>query len=139
MPTLKNPASDLATAITGQSLGGVTVTSGTNLFFRALHPIPIDSAIYLLNLGGPPPDPYVTTAREAIYEAVVQAVTYSAPGEDGYDIGRALVAGFMGYVQQLSVSGYVSVLCNQAQPNYLVDPDTQRHVFTLDVTMRYKA
>ena len=137
--TLKNPASDLAAAMTGQTVGGQDLVSGTNLFFRFLHPTPKDLAVYLLNTGGQAPDPYISPTASARFIANVQCLIYGPPGEDGFDLGQTLARGVVGYLQQASVSGYVRVTAIESQPTHLVDPETQRHIFTSNFTAEYVA
>lgn len=137
--TLKNPASDFASALTTQSVGGVTLTSGANLFFRYLHPTPLDLSVYLLNNGGEAPEAYLSTTDQAVFHAQVQALIYGAPGEDGFDQAETLARGVLGFMQQNVLSGYISVFALSSQPLHIIEPDTQRHIFSIDFEARYGA
>jgi hypothetical protein len=137
MPTLKNPASDLASALNGQTLGGVLLTAQDNLFYREHNPTPASLHVQLLNAGGAPPEPYLQGATpQAYFQSTVQCLVWGEPGEEGYDQAEALARGVMGYLQQLVPSGYVSIVAND-MPAFFEDRDTQRQVFSMNFTARY--
>jgi hypothetical protein len=138
--TLKNPASDLASALTGTSVGGVTLTTGTNLFATQHWPVPADLHVQLLNTGGPPADPYISPTASAYFRAQVQVLIYGTPGEDGFTAGETLARGVLGALQQARPSGYVSVTFGESQPTYVgPDPESMRHVWSLNATAAYVA
>lgn len=136
----KNPASDLAAVVTGQTLGGVALVSGQNLFFEQIHPMPFSTSVFFLNSGGLPPEPYLSPTASAYLRPTVQVLVYATPGEDGFAEGEALTRGLAGYLQQLTVSGYVSVVFNESQASYLgMDGDTQRHMWSWNCRAEYVA
>lgn len=138
--TLKNPASDLAAALTGNTVGGVALVSGTNLFFRQIHPVPMGLQVVLLNTGSFAPEPYLSPTASAYFRDSVQVLVYGMPGEDGFGDGETLARGLAGELQQRAVSGYVSVTLVSGPFNYVgQDPDTQRHIWSLNVNMTYTA
>lgn len=141
MPTLKNCAADLATVLTGNTIGGLALVSGQNLFSKRLHPIPFSTAVFLLNSGGEPPQPYLQTTRKAFYNGRVQILVYSGPGVNQFDAGETLARGLAGYLHQLTtVSGYVAIYVRESSPNYLgEDKETQRHMWSLNVDAQYTA
>jgi hypothetical protein len=138
MPTLKNPASDLASSLNGQTLGGVVLTAQDNLFYRNHEPTPASLHVQLLNAGGAPPEPYLQGATpQAYFQATVQCLVWGCLGEEGYDQADALARAVLGYLQQSIPSGYVSILANDSQPTFFEDRDTQRQVFSINFTARY--
>lgn len=137
MPTLKNPASDLASELNGQTLGGVALTLQDNLFFRAHHPAPASLHVQLLNASGLAPQPYLQGATpQAYFQTTVQLLVWGEPGEDAYDQADALARAVVGFLQQRAVSGYVSIVAND-MPAYFSDPETQRSVFTTNLSAKY--
>ena len=138
--TPKTPASDLAAAMTGESVGGVSLTSGTNLFFRRLHPDPLTMAVYLIDSGGEAPSAYVHgTTAEATFRARVVSTVYGPPGEDGFELGESLARGVHGFFHQQAISGYIAVYALEGGPSHNVDVATQRHVFTSSFEAVYNA
>ncbi len=137
---LKNVASDLAAALTGQTVGGVALTSGSNLFFRQMHPMPQGEVVQLLNAGGPPPQPYLSPTASSFYRANVMCLVFGMPGEDGYTAGEALARGVAGYLHQLVPSGYITILCRDSSPQQLpIDPESQRHAWSIAIEALYIA
>ena len=140
--TLKNPASDIVTALSGQSIGGETLTSGENLMFRPVHPLPFSLGVLVLNTGGPAPEALVTPTPNAIMRAGVQVLVYADAGPDGFDQGEAVARGVLGFLQQIgsTLTGYITVMCGSSQPAYLgPEPGTDRHSWSLNFEAMYKA
>lgn len=138
--TLKNPASDLAVALNGQTVGGVALVSGENLFWRQMHPMPMGMVVQLLNTGGPPPEPYLSSTASSMYRSNVQALVFGMPGEDGFTAGEALARGVAGYLHQLIPSGYITILARDGAPVELpLDPDSQRHSWGIALEALYIA
>src|SRR5574343_1374723 len=109
--TLKNAASDLAAALNGQTVGGVALVSGQNLFWRANHPDGWSLSVQLRNTGGQAPEPYINgSSPQAVFRAGVQVLVYGVPGEDGFDAAETLARGVLGFLQQATVSGYVQIM-----------------------------
>jgi hypothetical protein len=138
--TLKNPAADLAAALAGQTVGGVGLVVGENLFYHLVHPMPMGLVVRLLNTGGPPPVPYLSPTSSSFYAATVQCLVYGMPGDDGFASGEELARGVAGFLHQLIPSGYVTVFVRDAQPVLLPpDGDTQRHAWSLNFEVQYVA
>jgi hypothetical protein len=133
---IKDCASDLASALNGQTLGGVALVTDANLFDGQIHPLP-SLAVFCLNTEGGAPVPYLAPTASAVLEGGVQVIVRSLAGNEGYALGAALARGVLGYLQQLVPSGYVSVLAVSSAPGHAVDPDTQQNVFSLNFRARY--
>lgn len=138
---LRNPASDLAAALTGNTVGGVALTTGTNLFKTMIHPMPWSLCVQLLNTGGTAPQPYIAgSTPESYFRSNVQVLVYGTPGEDGFEAGETLARGVIGQLMQTVPTGYVSVFAVESQPSYVgADPETQRHVWSFNLRAEYKA
>jgi hypothetical protein len=137
---LKNPASDMATALDGETVGGVQLTTGQNLFYRMVHPMPMGLVVSLLNSGGDAPEPYFASTPSAFFRATVQALIYGMPGEDGFVDGEALARGLIEELHQQPLSGYVAVYARDSQPAFLgADPETQRWQWSVNFELQYTA
>jgi hypothetical protein len=138
--TIKNAAADLLTALAGQTLAGVLLTEDDNLFKRAIYPVPMGLVAVLRNSGGTAPVPYLNPTASAYFAPTVQCLVYGMPGADGYDSAEALARAVLGYLHQGSVTGYVSVFARDSQPTYVgLDEDTERHVFSINLEVQYRA
>jgi hypothetical protein len=139
--TLKNCASDMANSITGQSIGGETLTLGTNLFIRRIHPQAWSLSVVLLNIGGRAPEGFISTTRSATFYGGVQCVVYAGPGEDGFATGEGVARGLLGYFQQIgsSLSGYLTVLASESSPIPAYDSETDRHFWSINLEASYTA
>jgi len=136
--TIKDPAGDLGTALNAQTVGGVALATGINLFTRQIHPMPMSLVVSLLNTGGSTPEPYLSPTASAYFRPAVQVLVYGTPGEDGFVAGEALSRGVLGQLQQATVSGYVSIRFQESQPTYVgPDPETMRHVWSMNLAAEY--
>lgn len=133
---IKDCASDIAAALSGQTLGGVALLEGTNLFDGQIHPLP-SLAVFCLNAGGYAPVPYLNPTASAVLEGAVQVLVRSVAGGEGYTLGAALARGVLGYLQQLVPSGYVSILAVDSSPAHTVDPDSEQNLFSMNFRARY--
>jgi hypothetical protein len=113
---LKDPAADLCTLLDGQTLGGVLLTSGSNLF-SAGRTEGTRPAVYLLNVGGDSPINFLNGNREALYTPQVQVLVEGV--EDAWATAEALARAVFGALHLATVAGYVGVFCRDAQPAYL--------------------
>ncbi len=139
MPTLKNCASDMASALAGQTVGSVTLAASDNLFYRRVHPMPQGLVVQLLNVAGPSPMPFLGTGT-SLYKGAVQCTIYGSPGEDGFAQGEALARGVAGYLHQLIPTGYISVFVRDGSPiNQEPDPESQRHRWLVNIEAQYVA
>jgi len=137
--TLKNLASDLASALDGQTVGGVVLTSGTNLFYTWRPPQMQGLTVQVFNDDARRPEPYLSPTAAAMFYARAQILVRSPPGEDGFTQGETLARGLIAFLQQRSVSGYVSITSQNSAPLYATGPDeaSQRHVFSCNVEASY--
>lgn len=134
--TLKESATDLAAALTGNTVGGIALVTGRNLF--AAPPAPLQSAAVFLTEDGGVVEPYIGTGT-ALFKAWVEVSIYGVAGQPGFIQGQALSKGVLGFLQQRSVTGYVSVVSLDGAPNY-VEPDPDgRHRWTFRVETVYSA
>jgi hypothetical protein len=139
--TIKNPASDLATELSGQTLGGVTLASTENLFFRPSVPVPMATCLYLLNTGGLAPEPFAGTTAHGVFHPTVQALIYSTPGDDGYDEGETFANAVFAAIQQIgtTLNNYLTAMSDTSGPMYLgQDEDTQRNTWSMNFTLTYQ-
>lgn len=137
--TLKNPATDVAALLAGQTLAGVLLTSGETLFGYRLHPVPQGLVVQVLNAGGAAPEPYVRgTSPAAFLRPVVQIITYAMPGADGMRDGEALAIAVAGALQQTALSGYVSLVAQQAGPTLVTAEKVNRPMWSQNFEAWYR-
>lgn len=138
--TLKNCASDVVTALNGQTLGGVALATGNNLFaYPTPYPLS-DLVVEVVNPGGGEMAPYIGSTDKALATSPVQVLIHSSPGADGFSQGETLGRAVLGYLQQNVLSGYVTVLSREASPTWLgMDPETQRNSWSINLEAIYDA
>lgn len=137
---LKNPASDLVEYLHLRTVAGTVLTAGTNLFLgrgKSTDASPSPS-VHVLNTGGQAPEPYISgTSREAYYRPTVQVMVRA--DVDCEEDGETFARGVMAELQQLALTGYVSVLCREAQPYPIGLDDGGRPMWSMNVEAQYKA
>lgn len=138
MATLKNPASDMAAALTGQTLGGVALTSGTNLFANEVPPN-LTMAVSLLNGAGEKPQPYIAGSTDSIFRALVTGYVRGVGGGVGYSNSETLARAVLGYMHLKTVSGYVSVEAEHTHPDYMGPDEQGRPQWTFLLRCTYTA
>lgn len=139
MSVLKNPASDLATYLAGKTVGGVALVQATNLFvgkMRGNDTTPSPS-VWLLNTGGPPPEPYLGGSRQGFYRAQVQILVRGPAGD--MQTGEQIARDVFELVAQLQLTGYVSTFAQSAQPIWLLEDNAQHDVWVTNVECQYVA
>jgi hypothetical protein len=138
--TLINPATAVIAVLNGTTVGGVALVTGTNLFAKQVTPLPYQSLVVALNTGGYAPEPYITPTSKAYMKSRVQLLIYGDPGSNGFDAGEALAFGLVGAVQQsLTVAGAVRCVFEESAPTYVgADPESSRHVWSLNLQVEYK-
>ena len=94
---MRNPASDVAELLNGKDAGGSRSRLATNLFkgFVRRADATTSPAVFVANTGGPPPEPYVSGARQSTVRATVQVMVRGAVNEfqAGETVARASGAG----------------------------------------------
>lgn len=133
---LPNPALSLANHLNGKTLGGVTLTLGLNLYVGEMRPddhTPSPS-VYLLNTGGPAPEPFLGGNRLAYRRPTVQILVRGAPAD--MSAGETLARGVHSEIDLMTLSGYVGVFVRESQPFFLGDDTANRGVWTLNVEAR---
>lgn len=148
----QHPAHDLATALAvGSSVtllsppgGSVTVGYGAGAAnivrgpARDTDELVANQLINVLPTGGPPPMPFMGAAtNENLYAARVQVVVRSKAEQ--YESGEALARAVRAKLHLVVISGYVSVMAQESEPNYLGVDDRGLHRFSVNFMMTYKA
>lgn len=146
------PAQDLATALAaGGSIAlpsppGGTVTVGYNgapnniTAGPAKEPdeVVANQHINVLQTGGPPPMPLMGSAPNAnIYQARVQVTVRSKV--DSFGPGEALARGVRDKLHLVVIAGYIDVLCQESEPNYLGVDERGLHRWSVNFLVRWRA
>ena len=134
--TFKDVASDVVTLLSGQTLGSVTLTSGTNLFADFQYPFP-SMSVHVLGQPGGKPQPFIHSTDAALMSPGVDVLVYGPAGNAGHDAAETLMLAVMGYLQQSVPSGYISCLCSESYPRQSIEPDTGRVLLTATFELRY--
>jgi len=134
--TFNDPATAIVTLLSAQTLGGVTLTSGTNLFADFVYPFPTLS-VHCLGQPGGKPQPFISSTDAALMSPNVDVLVYGYPGNAGHDAAETLMLAVMGYLQQSIPSGYISCLCSESYPRQTIEPETGRVLFTATFELRY--
>lgn len=133
--TFRDLAADIVSALTTQTVGGVVLTSGTNLFSTTTaYPTP-SMSVMILNTGGPAPEPYINPTAGAVTHPTAQVLIHCQPGKPGYAAGLALMLAVMGKLQQTKPTGYISLLARESGPVYAEDVDG-RGIFSANFEAR---
>lgn len=141
---LLNCASELASWIDGSTLAGVDMALDENVFCTQFTPLPYGNTVVFLNSGGLPPEPYMHVSNlspAAYFKASVQVLVYGNPNNEGFAAGEALAREVLDAVAfDNAPSSFVTVRPQESQPTYIgVDPETQRHIFSMNLQCEYKA
>lgn len=140
---LRDPAADVQAFLAGKVLSGVTLAtsgSGLNLFRGPLRPHTStpSPAVFVLNLGGPPPSPLLGGTRQAIIESLVAVFIRGPAG--AWDQGEALALAVLGELQLRVTAGYIDWQVREAHPVPLEVEDAGQHpLWQLTVRCRYQA
>jgi hypothetical protein len=116
---IRDPAADLCALFEGETLGGVTFVSGANLFSSGRQEPATKPAVYMMNVGGASPLPFLGGNREAMYSPSVQVLIEGI--EDDWSGGESLAREVYAALQLADVPDYLGVLCRDSQPVYLGD------------------
>lgn len=147
-----DPSHDLATAlgaggsITLPNPPGGTVTVGYNISpnnivkgpSRDTDSIVGDQLVNVLATGGPPPMPLMGAAPNLnIYQARVQVTVRSKVEQ--FAAGEALARGCRDKLHLVVLAGYIDVLAQESEPNYLGVDDRGTHRWSLNFLVRWEA
>lgn len=138
MADLKNAAADLVAALGGQTVGGVELVAGTNLFATHMRNVEVTTspAVFLFNSGGGAPELQLGGHRTAIYKPVVQV---SVRGPAGDDVsGETLARGVLAFLAQLVPAGYIGVFAQASAPSPVGEDSSQHQVWSFYVEARYQ-
>lgn len=125
---LLNPASVIVTALNGQTVESVLLASGTNLFAGELLPEPSARVVFVLNTGGPAPEPIMASGN--IRRSRVQLLVRGAPGK--LEEGEAFARGLLEWLHRRELAGFFSCLAGESQPVYLGRDEQQRPGWSLN-------
>jgi len=119
------------------SIGGAVAAKGTNLFHGPESP-PVGSlipqnAVFIIATGGPAAQPYLGISQD-YREVFVQVTVRDKTHSQGLATARACYAA----LHRASLSGYVSVLAQQAEPVYNGMSNLGHHVWTLNLACAFK-
>lgn len=132
------PPLAIANLLNGQTVGGVALVLGTNLFAGPERPksqgIP-SQAVFCCEYGGPPPSPYLGQDQDD-RSFVVQVIFRGKPGD--LNGARALANGGFPLLQRAVSAGYIDVRCNESGPHYLGRTPTDEPRFSLNTTLRFQ-
>lgn len=132
---LKNCASDLATYLGGNTISGLALVKGRNVF--AAPPSPMASAcVFLVNDGGEI-EPLISTTPSALVRAGVRMTVLGTPGTPGFTAGEALAREAMLFLHQKIPSGYVGVRSLDGAPQYLGTDSDGRHQWEASLSAWY--
>lgn len=119
MGALPDPASDLGDYLNGLavSAAGVTLALGTNLFkgpTRMFKRSPATTAVFIMNTGGPAPEPYLNGGRKSWARPTVQVVIRGATSDfaNGEIVARAVYEA----LHQQSIGSYTAIFARDSQP-----------------------
>lgn len=130
-----NPDVDVAGELNTQ-LG--TLTLGTNLFIGKLPEkgdnIP-STCVGCLLTGGELPLPYAGGGTTAEVRSGVQVIVRGA--NDGYEAGRTLAKSIYDTLNFAidTMTTYIEVRCDQAEPIYLGQDSARHHLWSINVTL----
>lgn len=121
-------------------LATVSACSGRTFCGPAQDPrsdIPAE-AVFVLQTGGMQPLGYMDSSDKDFRPVRIQARIRSAPHD--YPGGKTLALAVQGALQRafLGSPGYVSVLCEQASPNYWGRDDKEHHDWSVNAVVRVK-
>lgn len=132
---------DIPAYLTGQTVGTLTMTSGTNLF--AGHPdddadagIP-DIAVFCRVEGGNPPSPYFGGASADDWNMVTLAI-YVRWTKAGRGAGRAAAEALNKLMHKGAVSGYTMVMAMQSSPLELEKDGKERHTWKMSYRVEWR-
>jgi hypothetical protein len=137
-PAVRDAAADIQAFLAGRILSGVSLELGRNLFRGPVRPHPSSTspAVFVLNLGGSAPAPFLGGGRKALAEALVAVFVRGGPGE--WAKGEALARAVLGDVQLRAPAGYVDWLVQEAHPVSLEVEDAGQHpLWQFTVQARY--
>lgn len=139
MAILPDPAVDLRGLLHGRTVAGVLLQAGANLFSgRRITPdLTPAVGVFLLNTGGPPPLPYMSSTRTSYFTGSVQVVV-RGPANDVL-AGEQLARGVLELLHLATVTGYVQVLARDSQPALLLVDSAGRGVWGTNVDCEFVA
>jgi hypothetical protein len=131
-----------ATALAAQYVTAGHGTLNTNLFDRPEHVVdaqsPLGNAfkavngIFCADNPGPAPSPFLDGGVNSDYESAAQVLVRNSD----YDLARGKAIDLLHYTQELSLTGYYSVLVSQSSPQQLPSNDFKQFRFVFNVRLR---
>lgn len=134
---MRNPASDVAELLNGKDAGGLTLTLATNLFkgFVRRADATTSPAVFVANTGGPPPEPYVSGARQSTVRATVQVMVRGAVNE--FQAGETVARGVWRWLHQQDVPDYIACYARDAQPVFVGEDDLGHYMWSINLELQY--
>jgi hypothetical protein len=132
-----DPDGDMVTYLDAQ-VG--SLTDGTNLFrgkMRGKGANMPSSVVFCLATGGDPPMTYIQgTTKVSLRNSMVQVLVRSPQNEFG--TGQTLARTIRDTLHAASISGYIGVRVNEAEPNQLYEETSKHFIWTLNVEMKHE-
>ncbi|MFA6299721.1 MAG: hypothetical protein WC642_11170 [Nocardioides sp.] len=131
-----------ATALAAKYATQYSWTLNTNIFDRPEHVVNAQAspgnaykavnAVFVVDYGGPAPLPFLDGGTNSDYESAVQVLVRNTD----YDTARGTAIDLLHYTQELTMTGYYSVLCSQSVPQQLPSNDFKQFRFVFNVRLR---
>ena len=133
----KNCASDIRDYLSGNTLSGLALLTGRNVFAQPPEPKP-SMCIFLINDGGEI-EPFMSPTPQCLCRARVRLTVYGTAGTSGFTAGEALAREALEFLHQKIPSGYVGVRSLDASPQYIGTDQTGRHQWDVSISAWYTA
>ena len=126
--------------LNGQTLGGVALVTGTNLFrgpprlnLGGTTPVP---CVFVLANGGSAPQPYLGVGKDVRLSGVL-VVVRAAP--DKFAAGQSLARGVWTRLQRapLDITGAVDCQCQNSEPSYFGEDDDGLHEWNIQLQVTF--
>ena len=139
---MKDVASDLVDVLKGQTLGGVLLARGTNLFVGLMpeddDSITNDNCVAIVETGGPPPNRFLGNASRVMNptaQVLVRGKASNADPQAAKDFARAVFAA----LELPDVAGYLWVKVRESSPFPVPADSGMRPRWVFNVEAAYEA
>lgn len=134
---MPHAAEDIVNALHNQTLSGVVLAKATNLFQGPVRPretVPVMPAVFVHLDGGPAPEGYL--GKTVAYRRSDVDVYVRGPA-DKYRETENLARAILGALHNATVAGYVNILSQVSEPEYLGEDD-HAHEFRIMFVAEWK-
>lgn len=133
---MADPGLDIATKIGAASLtfGATAIALNTNVFpgpRRAAGGVIPEACVFCLETGSYPPADFFGGSTTPLRPAVVQVYVRGPQGD--YSTTRTTARAVWSALHKATITGYVSVRCQQAEPVFIGYDDTEHPTFSVNV------